>query len=185
MKRAKVRFDPNKRRVKEAQRAKIAEMKRQQEEEKRRFNRWITNNRSFDFEAHAAKWDKQRKKYAKVFTEQVVSAMGLINGASDANELLSIGLKMPDAGIDLEALHDLAYNIFTVKMAQILVEEANLIGSTKTEVMERIVAQIFPNVDNSKKKIESPADKGDLDREVQAILTSRTGADNSNRPRAR
>jgi len=125
--------------------SKIQEIQASIAQDKIKKRQWIIQ-KNFNENAHLEKWEKNKKKHEKKFTELALSSISVVDAINATNEVLQRGLSLKEAAIDPEAVDDLAYNIYLVKLAEIFCGDsaAALTPKTKDLVIQMLCAQIFP-----------------------------------------
>lgn len=121
----------------------IAEARRAVEKEKITARRWRRKNPSRRPEELLALWNETKQTNTKLFSEEMVRTMALFDGVSEANKTMRFGLEAPDAGIDLETVHDLLFNTFNLRVFELLATHYKLSKYSTELVTQKLVDQIF------------------------------------------
>ena len=106
---------------------------------------WAEQNRHFKSDKYVRQWESNRDRYKKIFETLTIKYLSIINGAQEANELIRHGMKMQDAGIDLDAIQTLLSRLVKIDIANILVKDLNLEEEHFSYLITSIIAREFPN----------------------------------------
>lgn len=123
----------------------LEDNQRRFQEEMAQRRRWKIKN-SFDEKPRLDKWDSRKKKTRRIFEDLILGSISFVDAAETASTDLAIGLGIKEALIEMDAVEDLTYNIYLVKLAEILCSNqgANLSKETMTGVIRAIISQLFP-----------------------------------------
>jgi hypothetical protein len=152
------------------ERRRVEENRKRYEQERIARRRWIVEN-SFNKEPLLEEWSKGKAVHEKVLTELALSSLSILDAANSTNEVLERGLGLKETVLDVDSIEDLTYNIYVIKMAEVLCSAkcANLSGETTKAVISSIVAQMLPPTMPQKRLATNSDAKGDLLNELLAI----------------
>lgn len=115
-------------------------------QKERIYNKSWARRKSFKKNNYIRKWAAQKDSKESILTDLALNALSVCDAAAEVNEALLRGLELKETAIDMDATEDLTYNIYMVKLAEILCSNkgANLSRSVADKVISAIIAQIFP-----------------------------------------
>lgn len=115
-------------------------------ERERQENKTWKRRKAFNSNRYMRSWAKYKDDKEKLFTELTLNSLSVCDAATEVNEALFRGLGLKETAIDIDAVEDLTYNIYMIKLSEILcgAKGANLSKSVADKVITALISQIFP-----------------------------------------
>lgn len=109
-------------------------------------NKTWAKRKDFKGDRYIKRWGQFKDEKEEIFTDLALNSLSVCDAAAEVNEALLRGLGIKETAIDMDAVEDLAYNIYVIKLAEVLCSSkgANLSRSLADKVLTALINQILP-----------------------------------------
>lgn len=132
--------------------------KKRQRQQKRAIDQWIkTNNKAVDINKLAKQWENVSAKYRDKLIGLAVKYFAIVDAGVQANQAITLGLRMENAGLDIKELTSYAVKMMRVELGSILSSELPITKKQKEELISRLISTQLPLRDNKVSSGGKPA----------------------------